>query len=75
MLAAYILIQLGTEATADSLDQLRGIDGVQHAHIVFGPTDCIAFIEAPDMGALLQCAMAIRGVAGVEATDTRLAVM
>ena len=75
MLAAYVLIQLGTEATPESLDQLRGIDGVQHAHIVFGPTDCIAFIQAPNMESLLECAMAIRDVAGVEATDTRLAVM
>jgi uncharacterized protein with GYD domain len=75
MVAAYVLIQLDADATNETLDELRAVQGVQHGHLVLGPTDFIAFIEVPDMEALIECAMAIRSVEGVGATDTRLAVM
>lgn len=75
MVAAYVFVQLGEKATAQTPEELRTIEGVQQAHLVLGPVDCIAFIEVADMDALLPCVMAIRAVKGVESTDTRLAVL
>jgi DNA-binding Lrp family transcriptional regulator len=75
MVSAYVLIELDTEATEETLHDIRAVPGVQHGHLVLGPTDFIGYIEAADMQALMATAMAIREVEGVVATDTRLAVM
>jgi len=74
MQSAYVLIQFGQSASEETMTQLRAIEGVRHAHVVLGPTDCIAFVEAPDMDALIACVTAIRHLEGVEQTDTRLSV-
>jgi hypothetical protein len=75
MLAAYVLVQLGEGATTQTPGEIGAIEGVTQAHLVLGPVDCIAFVEVADMDALVACVMAIRGVKGVESTDTRLAVV
>jgi DNA-binding Lrp family transcriptional regulator len=74
MVAAYVLIQVGATDPRDVAKKLREIEGVKQAHVISGPTDCIAFIEAPDLDAGTAVVMAMRAVEGVERTDTRLAI-
>lgn len=72
MPAAYILIDLNMSVDfAESLRDLRAIDGVQRADLVVGPDDCIAYVEASDSTQMMNTIRAIRGVAGVSKTDTR----
>ncbi len=75
MVAAYVLIQVGATDPREVVKKLRGIEGVKQAHVVSGPTDCIAFIEAPDLDTGTAVVMAMRAVEEVERTDTRLAVL
>ncbi len=72
MPAAYILIDLNMSVDfADSLRELRVIDGVKRADLVVGPDDCIAYIEAADSAQMVNTIRAIRNVSGVSRTDTR----
>jgi len=70
---AYVLVQISAKDPSDVVENIRGIEGVEQAHLTLGPTDCIAFIEVPDPAALGACLGDIRAVKGVERTDTRLA--
>ena len=70
---AYVLVQISAKDPSDVVENIRGIEGVEQAHLTLGPTDCIAFIEVADLQALGVCVRGIKGVAGVERTDTRLA--
>ena len=72
MPAAYVLIDLSISVDfADSLRDLRAIDGVRRADLIVGPDDCIAYLEADDSAQLMTTLRAIRNVAGVNKTDTR----
>jgi DNA-binding Lrp family transcriptional regulator len=73
MISAYILVRISATKPGEVVDKLRRIEGVKQAHVTIGPTDCIAFIEGPDLDALGASILAIRAVEGVERTDTRLA--
>jgi hypothetical protein len=70
---AYVLVQISAKDPSDVVENIRGIEGVEQAHLLLGPTDCIAFIKVADLQALGVCVRGIKGVAGVERTDTRLA--
>jgi len=74
MIAAYVLVQISATDPSKVVEKIRRIERVKQAHITTGPTDCIAFIEGPDMDALTASIMSIRAVEGVERTDTRPAV-
>ena len=74
MFAAYILIQLNAPDPRKVINGIRKVAGVKQAHVVAGPTDCIAFVEAADPDALGNIVVAIRGVKGVASTDTRMAM-
>ena len=72
MPAAYILIHLNMAVDfADSLRDIRGIDGVERADLIVGPDDCIAFVQADDNAQMMNTIRAIRNVDGVGRTDTR----
>ena len=73
MIAAYVLVQISATDPRKVVEKIRRIEGVKQAHVTIGPTDCIAFIEGPDLDALGESIVAIRAVEGVERTDTRLA--
>ena len=73
MISAYILVRISATKPSEVVEKLRRIEGVKQAHVTAGPTDCIAFIEGPDLDALTASVLAIRAVEGVERTDTRLA--
>lgn len=72
MFAAYILITLNIAVDFhDTLNTIRGIQGVKQAHLVVGPTDCIAYIEVSDQRMAIQLVQQLRDIEGVERTDTR----
>ena len=72
MPAAYVLIHLTISVDfADSLRDIRAIDGVERADLVVGPDDCIAYVKAEDYAKLMNTIRAIRNVNGVNKTDTR----
>ena len=73
MIAAYVLVRISATDPSKVVEKLRRIEGVKKAHVTAGPTDCIAFIEGPDLDALGEFIVVIRAVEGVERTDTRLA--
>lgn len=66
MPAVYILIHLNVAVDfADSLRDIRAVDGVERADLVVGPDDCIAFVQADDKAQLMNTLRAIRSVDGV----------
>ena len=74
MIAAYVLVQISATDPRKVVEKIRRIERVKQAHVTTVPTDCIAFIEGPDMDALTASIMSIRAVEGVERTDTRPAI-
>lgn len=72
MIAAYVLVRISATNPGEVVEKLRRIEGVKQAHVTAGPTDCIAFIEGPDLDALTASVLSFRAVEGVERTDTRL---
>jgi len=74
MIAAYVLVRISATKPGEVVEKLRRIEGVKQAHVTAGPTDCIAFIEGPDLDAIGASILSIRAVEGVERTDTRLAL-
>lgn len=72
MPAAYVLIHLSMAVDfADSLREIRAVQGVERADLVVGPDDCIAVLQADDNSQLMHTIRAIRSVKGVSKTDTR----
>lgn len=74
MTAAYILMQLNTPDPREIMESIRAVAGVKQAHLLAGPTDCIAFVEANDQEALAGTIIALRGIQGVTTTDTRITI-
>jgi len=73
MTAAYILMQLNATDPRKVMKSIRAVAGVKQAHILIGPTDCIAYVETEDPEALANTIVGLRGVKGVTSTDTRMA--
>lgn len=72
MPAAYVLIHLNMAVDfADSLRDIRAVDGVRRADLIVGPDDCIAFVEAEDHTQMMNTIRSIRSINGVGKTDTR----
>ena len=72
MAGAYVYINLNISVDfPTALQHIRAIHGVQEAHLVVGPTDCIARVQTAEQHHLLEVLQAIRVVEGVERTDTR----
>jgi hypothetical protein len=74
MTAAYILMQLNATDPREVMKNIRTVAGVKQAHLLVGPTDCIAYVETEALESLGDIVVALRGVQGVASTDTRIAV-
>ena len=75
MIGAYILMQLKAMDSREAVKTIRAVAGVKQAHLVAGPTDCIAYVEASDPEELAKIILAIRGTGEAASTDTRIAMM
>lgn len=73
MTTAYILMQLNATDPRKVMKSIRAVAGVKQAHILIGPTDCIAYVETADLEALADTVVRLRSVKGVASTDTRMA--
>lgn len=49
MTSAYILVEALPGKAIELLNITKGIKGVKEVHLVTGPYDVIAFVEAPDL--------------------------
>ncbi len=71
MVAAYVLISISPVDPLEVVTALQALPAVKQAHVLLGPTDCIAYVECADHAALRDVLMEIRAVKGVTDTDTR----
>ncbi|MBW6462570.1 MAG: Lrp/AsnC ligand binding domain-containing protein [Dethiobacteria bacterium] len=72
MITAYIFIQFGSKDPVEVIKAIRKVEGVKQAHVVTGPADIIAFIEAEDMEKLELVVSKIRKMAVITSSDTRI---
>jgi DNA-binding Lrp family transcriptional regulator len=71
MAAAYVLIEAAPKKALRACAKIAKISGVKSAHLVTGPYDIIAFVEAKDPGAIGKLVMArIQAAPGVGKTIT-----
>lgn len=70
-LSAYIFLETEAGKTPVVAKKVARIKGVQQAHVVTGPYDIIAFVEAEDTSELVNIIVKkIQGVSGVTRTLT-----
>ena len=74
MTTAYVLMQLTATDPRKVMKSIRAVTGVKQAHLLVGPTDCIAYVERDSPESLTDTVVALRNVKGVASTDTRIAV-
>ena len=68
---AYVLVRTMPGQAGDALAHILNTPGVSSAHGVTGPTDIIAFVEAPSMDALGRLIVSrIQQAPGVTRTTT-----
>ena len=71
MIAAYVLNTISAADPLEVVAALHALPAVRQAHVLLGPTDCIAFVECADHAALRDAILEIRSVKGIATTDTR----
>ena len=75
MAAAYVLIEVAPKKALQACGKIAKISGVKSAHLVTGPYDIIAHVEAKDPRSIGTLVMArIQAVAGVGKTITCVVV-
>ncbi len=75
MAAAYVLIEAAPKKALQACTKIAKIPGVKSAHLVTGPYDIIAYVEAKDPGAIGRLVMSrIQAVTGVGKTITCVVV-
>lgn len=76
MVSAFILIQVASAVgwgnTPTIHTALHAVPGVKTVHFLTGPTDAVAYVEAPNVDGLMEIVGKIRAVKGVGNTDTRV---
>lgn len=70
---AYVFIDVEGDPT-EVVSSLRDILGVKGADALFGPTDVVAHIEAPDEAALKELVIQMYDIEGLSSTDTRIII-
>ena len=74
MVNAYVLVRLIPGLESNAMSQMRVIPGVKELITVFGRWDAIIQVEAKTMPALSRMVIGqIRGIQGVQATETLVA--
>ncbi len=72
MASAYIFIGCAGKTPSETVKAIRDIVGVKQAHVVTGPDDIIAFVEAENMDELEKIILSIREIAVTLKSDTRI---
>jgi DNA-binding Lrp family transcriptional regulator len=75
MAAAYVLIEAAPRKALQACTKIAKISGVKSAHLVTGPYDIIAYVEAKDPGSIGKLVMSrIQAVPSVGKTITCVVV-
>ncbi len=72
MTSAYVFVGAAGKTPSETVKTIREIEGVKQAHVVTGPDDIIAYIEADTMEELEKIIMNIREIAVTTKSDTRI---
>jgi len=74
MVNAYVLVRVVPGFEPSALSQIRVIPGVKEIILVFGRWDVIVQVEANSLHTLSRLVVSqIRGIQGVQATETLIA--
>jgi len=71
---AYVLLVVITGKEKDVLKEVKDMEGVSEANIVYGDYDLIAKVEAPSLKDLNRIVMRIRGLDSVIRSSTLISV-
>lgn len=75
MVRAYILIKVPAKHSGGVVEKLKNIEKIIEASAVYGETDVVAIVEAPDILTLDRIVMDdIQGIDEVELTRTFIAI-
>lgn len=75
MVWAYVLITTAIGKVKGVAKELKGLQGVRSVHVVTGPYDIIAFVEAKDLMTLTSTIVeGIHKIKGVIDTNTAIVV-
>ena len=68
---ALVLLRIDPKIERNLLDELKSYEGVQEAHMIYGPYDIYSIIEVPSYDQLNNVVLnKIRRVYGVKSTTT-----
>jgi DNA-binding Lrp family transcriptional regulator len=68
---ALVLLRIDTRIEENVLDELKSYEGVQQAHMIYGPYDVYAIVECPDYDSLNNLVLyKIRRLYGIKSTTT-----
>jgi uncharacterized protein with GYD domain len=70
---AYLLMVAEVGREYDIASQVRGIEGITEARIVYGEFDIVARLEVPDLSVLDGIVTRMRGIPGIIKTSTLIA--
>ncbi|MFB0544516.1 MAG: Lrp/AsnC family transcriptional regulator [Asgard group archaeon] len=65
-----ILVRLKPGKVKETLEEIRKIEGVSTAFLVFGRYDLVTFIETEDLEELFDISIKMNTLDGVESTET-----
>ncbi len=75
MVQAYVLITVAIGKVRQVSKDLEGLRGVRSVHVVTGPYDIVAFVEAKGLGTLTNTVVeGIHKIKGVVDTNTAIVV-
>ena len=75
MVWAYVLITTAIGKVKGVAKELKGLQGVRSVHVVTGPYDIVAFVEAKDLMTLTSTIVeGIHKIKGVIDTNTAIVV-
>ncbi|MCX8170517.1 MAG: Lrp/AsnC ligand binding domain-containing protein [Candidatus Bathyarchaeota archaeon] len=69
---AFIFIRVEVDQVSKVASQIMKVEGVEEAHEVAGDIDIIARVSARNIDDLSKIIFKIRGINGVQSTDTRI---
>ncbi len=74
MVVVIVLIQVKGGQSGTAFDAIQKIKEVEHAHMVTGPYDIIAYAELPSTEDLRRMTKSIHDVSGVNRTESCIAI-
>jgi len=73
--AAYVFIEITQGKAKEVVEEISKIPGVVSSHVVTGPYDAIAYVEAPDINSLGALVVSkIQFINGVIRTQSNIVV-